>query len=205
MVTPMARPKTFDTDQALDAAMRLFWERGFEATSVQDLVDRLGVNRASLYATFGDKAQLFDAVLDRYGDQVQSVLTTQLAAPHAGREAVARYLATVVALGTRSTGPKGCLLVNTAVGCATAPPGLVERVTTAILRTQAALHDALRRDPRLAARKDLRALSRFFAAQGHGLAVLARTGATRGQLEQAAAVALRVLDVPDGDHATPSA
>ncbi len=59
----MARPREFDVDAVLDRATELFWARGYEATSVQELVDTLGVNRASLYATFGDKAQLFEAVL----------------------------------------------------------------------------------------------------------------------------------------------
>ena len=66
----MARPREFDVDEVLDRATELFWTRGYEATSVQELVDTLGVNRASLYATFGDKAQLFAAVLDRYGERV---------------------------------------------------------------------------------------------------------------------------------------
>jgi AcrR family transcriptional regulator len=66
----MGRPREFDVDAALDRATELFWQRGYEGTSVQDLVDTLGINRASLYATFGDKAQLFDSVLERYQDWV---------------------------------------------------------------------------------------------------------------------------------------
>src|SRR5919205_4395394 len=62
----MARTKQFDRHAALDQAMELFWKRGYHATSIQDLVDRLGVNRQSLYDTFGGKDQLFQAALERY-------------------------------------------------------------------------------------------------------------------------------------------
>ena len=192
----MARPKAFDTRVALDAAVRVFWERGYEATSIQDLVDTLGINRASLYATFGDKAQLFEAAIDRYVEQVQAALAAHLAPPHAGREAVSGYLAAIIEQATRSGRPKGCLLLNTAVACSTAPPALLERATATVRHNEEALYAALRRDPRLAARGDVRHLARFFAAQSHGLAMLARTGAKPSQLRAAAAIALRVLDVP---------
>jgi len=197
----MARPKAFDTEQVLDAAVRLFWERGYEATSIQDLVQALGVNRASLYATFGDKAHLFEAAMQRYGQQVRSVLSAELAPPHAGRKAVARYLDAVIEVGSRPKSPRGCLLLNTAVACTTAPPELLARASTAVRGSEGALLAALRRDPLLAARRDVRALARFFAAEGHGLAVLARAGVKPTQLREAAAVALRVLDEPSGGEA----
>src|SRR5271154_2908835 len=98
----MARPRTFDTDEALEAAMRLFWQRGYEATSMQDLVEALGINRASLYGTFGDKAQLFEAAMKRYGAQMDAELAVHLKPPHAGREAVQGYL---LALISRATEP----------------------------------------------------------------------------------------------------
>jgi TetR/AcrR family transcriptional repressor of nem operon len=192
----MARPKAFDTQQALDAAVRTFWAGGYESTSIQDLVEALGINRASLYGTFGDKAQLFSAAIDRYGEQVRAALSEKLAPPHAGREAVAGYLAAVADVVCRPGKPAGCLLINTAVGCTSAPPQLLQRAYTAVLQTESALLAALRRDKALAKRKDLRAVARFFAAQSHGLAVLARAGARPAQLREAAAVALRVLDAP---------
>ena len=62
----MARQKEFDLDVALDKATQLFWEKGFESTSMQDLVDAMGINRASLYDSFGGKKELFEASMDRY-------------------------------------------------------------------------------------------------------------------------------------------
>ena len=190
----MARPKTFDTGVALDAAVRVFWERGYEATSIQDLVDALGVNRASLYATFGDKAKLFEAAMDRYLEATQTGAASHLRPPHAGREAVAGYLQALVDQASRTDVPQGCLLLNTAATCTTAPPAVLEKASDSLRKTEEALHAALRRDPALATRKDLRPLTRFFAAQAHGLAMLARTGAKPSALREAATVALRVLD-----------
>jgi len=190
----MARPKAFDTEMALDEAVRLFWERGYEATSIQDLVDALGIHRASLYATFGDKAQLFEAAIERYATQVQADLAKHLAPPHAGRVAVANYLAAVIEQTTRPGAPRGCLFLNTAVGCVTAPPALLERVVAAVRHSEEAFHAALRRDKTLASRGDLRQLARFFAAQAHGLALLGRTGAKAAQLREAATLSLSVLD-----------
>lgn len=77
----MARPKSFDPDEALDRAMDCFWEQGFDETSVQDLVERMGVNRFSLYSTFGDKRELFLAALDRYR---QTVVEPRLCALESG-------------------------------------------------------------------------------------------------------------------------
>src|SRR5512138_2229745 len=182
----MARPREFDVDQALDRATQLFWARGYEATSVQDLVDALGVNRASLYATFGDKAQLFTAVLRRYGEQVNGALLEALAPPAAGAEAIGTWFKVLIEKATQPRGPRGCLMLNTVTGCTTAPDPLMERVGAAVRATTDRLQEALARDPQLARRQDLRTLARFLAAEGHGLAVLARAGVRRAELEMAA-------------------
>jgi AcrR family transcriptional regulator len=190
----MARPREFDVDEALDRATEVFWTRGYEATSVQDLVDALGVNRASLYATFGDKAQLFSAVIDRYRENVSAVIVDALAPPAAGATAVRAWFMALIRLATQPAGPRGCLLVGALNSCTTIPDALRAQVLAGIRASTERLQEALARDPEVAARQDLRTLARFFGAQGHGLAVLARAGVRRQELEAAAEIALRVLE-----------
>lgn len=190
----MSRTKEFDTDAALERAMRLFWRRGYEATSVQDLVDELGLNRSSLYATFGDKAQLFDRVIDRYQARATETYAALLAPPNAGREAVEGFLSAMIdAITDDENGERGCLLVN-AAGCVTAPDDIIARAKAAMCSNETAILAALRRDPKLKKRSDLPALARFFAAQGHGLGILARAGAKPAELRASMRVALTVLD-----------
>ena len=190
----MARPREFDVDQALDRATEVFWTHGYEATSVQDLVDALGVNRASLYGTFGDKAQLFEAVLDRYGRHVNGLVERALAPPASGAEAIRTWFQELIRMVTQPGGPRGCLFIGSVSSCTTAPDPLRERVIAAVRGSTDRLQEALARDPQIAARENVRALARFFAAEGHGLAVLARAGVRRQELEAAAEVALRVLE-----------
>lgn len=199
----MGRPREFDVEAALDRATELFWQRGYEGTSVQDLVDALGVNRASLYATFGDKAQLFDAVLDRYEGWLSESVGRALAPPAAGAQAIRTYFAALIPSATRRSGPRGCLLLNTVTGGTTAPVAVQHRVRAAIESNTEQILQALSRDPALARRPDLPDLARFFAAEGHGLSVLARAGVPPRELERAAEVALSVLG-PAGRSTRPA-
>ena len=156
----------------------------------------LGVNRASLYATFGDKAQLFESVLERYQGWVGDSVGRALAPPAAGADAIRAYFAALIPQATRKSGARGCLLLNTVTGGVTAPVELQERARAAVESTTELLRQALARDPGLARRSDLPALARFFAAEGHGLGVLARAGVPARELERAAAVALSIV-APD--------
>ena len=107
--------KQFDTAEVLDKAMLTFWERGYEATSMQDLVDRTGVNRGSLYATYGDKHALFLASLRMYDEQVRQRLLTEMESRFTPREAI-RQLFLVFAESVSERGSnRGCFLTNCAL------------------------------------------------------------------------------------------
>lgn len=107
--------KQFDVDAVLERAMRAFWSRGYEATSMQDLVDCTGVNRGSLYATYGDKHALFLASLRMYDDRVRRRLLAELESRHAPREAIRQLFLAFAAPAPRQGACAGCFLTNTAL------------------------------------------------------------------------------------------
>ena len=106
----MARPKEFDVDRALDSALDVFWSKGFEATSMQDLVDGMGINRGSLYDTFGSKDELHRRAFAAYAQRRGAELVDVLDGPGSIRERLRHYL---FALVTEPDG-RGCFIVNTA-------------------------------------------------------------------------------------------
>lgn len=111
----MPPEKQFNTDKALGAAMAAFWARGYEATSIQDLVDCMGINRGSLYATFGDKHSLFIQALRRYDAIHRGSWTAALAKTKSPRGAVAGAFEGAISAVLDAGSRDGCLLVNTAL------------------------------------------------------------------------------------------
>ncbi len=107
--------KQFDVDDALNTAMQAFWARGYEATSVQDLVDCMGINRGSLYATFGDKRSLFIQALRRYDATHRQAWVKALGQTGSAKQAITGAFADVVASALETGSRDGCLLVNTAL------------------------------------------------------------------------------------------
>ena len=123
----MARPKEFDTDAALEKAMELFWLQGYQATTLPDLVERMGIGRQSLYDTFGDKRQLFLRALDRYSDVLITGVLGALEGPDAGLDAILRFLDTVVAYQTGKPVRTACLMVNSTMEMALSDPEVASR------------------------------------------------------------------------------
>src|SRR5580692_8680111 len=110
----MGRPREFDTDAALEKAMRLFWAKGYEGTSVADLTKTLGISRPSLYAAFGDKQSLFRAALERYAAGPACYVAAALAKPTA-RDVAQTLLWGAADLQASSRNPGGCLTVSGAI------------------------------------------------------------------------------------------
>jgi len=189
----MGRPREFDTDAALEKAMRLFWTKSYEGTSVADLTKTLGIGRPSLYAAFGDKQSLFRAALKRYGAGPAGYVAAALAKPTA-REVAVQLLKGAADLQASSGNPGGCLTVNGAIACGDeARP--VRRALNAHRTAGVAL--LRRRFEQAKARHDLpkdsnpAALARFLAAVVYGMAVLASGGASRKELEQVIRTAMK--------------
>ena len=159
--------------------MTLFWEKGYGATSVQDLVDRMGVNRFSLYDTFGDKRALYLKALDRYRDQQVAAIVRPLEETPDGLAALTRYFEQLEeAFSTR-----GCFMQQATLELAAVDVDVGERVQAYHVRHEKALHGALKRASaagHLAGRRNLRDLARFLYAGAQGLIVMGRSGHDAG-------------------------
>jgi TetR/AcrR family transcriptional repressor of nem operon len=192
----MARTKEFEPERALESAMDLFWRRGYGATSVQDLLEEMGIGRGSMYGTFGDKRELFLAALDRFEASRVSRANEILAGPSSSIEGIRRLFETTIE-GLLSYEPRrGCLLANTAVELAPHDAEVAARISRYVGRTEEALEKALvrgRAEGEIAADKDPRALARFLVNTLHGVRVLARAGVDRRVLDDSVQTALEAL------------
>jgi AcrR family transcriptional regulator len=190
----MGRPREFDTDAALENAMRLFWAKSYEGTSVADLTETLGISRPSLYAAFGDKQSLFRAALKRYAAGPAGYVAAALGKPTA-REVAEQLLRGAADLQTSSRNPGGCLTVNGAIACGEQAEPVRQALNAhrtagvALLRRrfeQARSRHDLPKD------SDPAALASFVAAVVYGMAVLASGGASRKELAQVIRTAMKV-------------
>ena len=111
----MARTKAFDQTEVLEKALQIFWKQGYDATSMQDLVDGLGISRSSIYGTFGDKRQLYLSALREYQRQSTENLAQVLAANPSPRRAIEQLLRGTVSGAASDLEGKGCFMVNAAV------------------------------------------------------------------------------------------
>ena len=185
------RPRGFDVDHALERAMTVFWEKGYEGTSLDDLTREMGINRPSLYAAFGNKESLFRKVLDRYLDQFGARMQCALERPTA-RESVEALLMGVIEVGEPGT-PRGCLLVQGALcGGDSVEPirlELASRRKALEARLQARLEQAVEAGEWLPGGAS--DLARYFSTVLHGLAVQSAGGADRAELAPVVDLALR--------------
>jgi TetR/AcrR family transcriptional repressor of nem operon len=173
----MARTKEFDPDSALRAALNLFWRQGYEATSLQDLVDHLGIGRASIYATFGSKHELYVRALDRYTQELGGRSAHLLSGSGPALPGVRGFLESLAVEALEDPDRKGCFVTNTAVECLPRDESLAELVDIGINGLQAALAGALVRAQQqgeLSAEKDPQALARFLVTFVQGMRVLAK-------------------------------
>jgi AcrR family transcriptional regulator len=196
----MPRPRTFDEDRAVDAAMRMFWANGYEATTTEDLCVATGLGRSSIYNTFSSKYELFRRSLLRY---VEMMTTAQLGIlEDEGRPPMERLRALFSAvidgeMATRRDGRSiGCLTVNTTVELAGRDPEAAEIVGRDVERRAAALRAviaAAQRAGEITSGREPDALARYLNAVIAGMRVAGQGGADRAALESIADTALDAL------------
>jgi TetR/AcrR family transcriptional repressor of nem operon len=194
----MAGVKQFDREEVLHCALEVFWQRGYKATSIQDLIEATGIGRGSLYATFGDKEKLFLMVLDRYVDKVAASLMTALNAPDP-RLALECMFKVIIDRMSNLSYPRGCLTTNTCLECPDAGDKINRKLAENLGEMETAIYQVLLRaqaEGSLAPGRDIRALARFFVGVTQGMAVMNKTLADPSVLRDIAKTALSVWDVP---------
>ena len=195
MATERGRPRNFDLDTALDRALEVFWQHGFQAASLADLTSAMGLSKPSLYAAFGDKESLYLKVLERYvALQIEQHTAIFDSEPDA-RQALEKFLRTMAALLADPTPPCGCLIVNGMADCglASTPPAIEQALRKALQRSEARLHRQFvraQRDGQLAPQINASDLAAFFTSLLAGLAVLAKSGAKRAKLDAVISAAM---------------
>lgn len=198
------RPRVFDQEQALDAALAVFWRSGYQGASLAELTRAMGITKPSLYAAFGNKEQLYLKALERYRERQLIQHADALAAAPELREAMRRFLRSVAIMLTAKELPGGCMVVNSAVACDIG--ALPQRVVAAIGATvnqssfgllKARLQKELL-NRNLPEDTPIEQLADYFTAVMSGMAVMAKLGVTEERLFDIIEQALCIL--PDVDH-----
>jgi AcrR family transcriptional regulator len=191
----MGRPREFSEEEALDAAMRVFWEKGYEGTSLDDLTQAMKINRSSLYSSFGDKENLFRKAMERYSSGPLSYLFEALDQPSA-RQVIESLLRGSVRFLSDPTHPHGCLSLQGGLACGSGN----EKVKQAMIdwRAQGLAHLQKRflrahTEGDLPAHVNPKDLARFVMIVLNGLSVQAVGGITSAEMNRAVELALRSM------------
>ncbi|MEK8132045.1 TetR/AcrR family transcriptional regulator [Paenibacillus filicis] len=191
----MARSKEFDESVVLHKAMLLFWEQGYEKTSLQDLVEHMGIHRRSLYDTFGDKHSLYLKALDRYGDLMSAALKSEASRGNSARQALRFIFDFMIEKGDDM--PLGCLFVNSAIELAPTDEQIDGKTSQGFQGEEQLIADIIRRGQQSGewgAHHDPELVAESLHNSLVGIRVLGRTSAGKEKLHRIADASLAALD-----------
>src|SRR5882672_8200277 len=192
------RPLSFDRDKALENAMHIFWERGYEAASVSELTAAMGITPPSLYAAFGDKERLFLEAIERYASGPGGGAPRALAEEPTARAAIERLLHEAAEELTSSCHPAGCMVVTAATNCSVASAHIQAALAKRRASAEAGIRERIEQgiaDGELPADTDAAALANFYTTVFQGMAMQARDGASHDSLLATAGTAMRAWPV----------
>ncbi|WP_244959815.1 TetR/AcrR family transcriptional regulator [Gluconacetobacter azotocaptans] len=188
------RPPSFDRGQALRAAMRLFWDRGYDGTSFDDLIAAMGISASSFYNAFGSKEALYQEAIDAYIKVAGGWFSAALNEETDTRTTFGHLTAAAAAEFTRDDLPAGCMIAVAATQCAPTQARLRDLLASQRTQSEDAMVDRLRRGMAagdLPADTDIEALAAFYGSLLRGMAVQARDGASRERLLEIARIGMQ--------------
>ena len=188
----MARPRTYDADDALDAAMLVFWRRGYAETSYDDLTKATGVSRKGLYTSFGDKRSLFLKALERYRKTHAMTFLCELEEADAGAAAIRRLFLRIAEASKSHAGRMGCFMANTANDETARDPDVAKQLDLHLSLTSKRFRTVLARSGFSPERTS--SLGDYLTGLLHGLFVLAHAGAEANMIDAYVQEGLRVLE-----------
>ena len=192
----MARSKAFNEEEVLDKAVEVFWAKGYEATSMQDLVDAMGIQRGSLYATFGSKQQLFLRSLDRYGKVVVKQFLDILESKSSAIESIELFFAQLVE-HLLTAGPlRSCLVTNSAIERGLRDEETKQKVLHLLNALEKGFYKTLQRasdSGEISTDLDLKKLASFLTSNMQGLLVIGKVCSERSVLEGINQVTLSII------------
>ena len=195
----MARPKSFDEEKVLDAAIDCFWRNGLKAASIRDLADDMGIAGPSLYNAYGCKQSLFVQALERYADTRMRARLTRLESGFPPRDAILEFFRETIDQTLQSPDGRGCLIVNTAMEVLPKDGELCGAVAVYLKEIEAFFLRNLKagqENGTISCRSDAEDFARMLMALLLGIRVLARTRPERDLLEGAVSPALELLNIP---------
>jgi TetR/AcrR family transcriptional repressor of nem operon len=196
LVRPRGRPREFDMDEALDQAIRVFCEQGYNATSIGDLIDAMGLASGSIYKAFRDKRAVFLAALDRHIVLRKEQIAAAARSSKPARERLRDVLAHFVEVSKGIEGRRGCLVVGSAVELAILDREVAARVNASIGKNEAFLADLIRQgqaDKSIPAAIDPEETARVMVCLTQGLRVVGKSGRAPQDTAAAVDIAMKLL------------
>ncbi|WP_178018691.1 TetR/AcrR family transcriptional regulator [uncultured Paenibacillus sp.] len=191
----MARSKEFEENEVLLKAMHLFWEQGYEKTSLQDLVEHMGIHRRSLYDTFGDKHTLFIKTMERYAKLTDATLKAEAQRGRTAKESIRLIFDYLIE--TKGEQPIGCFFVNSATELAYRDPAVSELTNEGFNKEEQLLKELIQRGQQLgeiSAHQEPGLLASSLHTTMIGIRVLRRASAAKTKLHRIADVSMAMLD-----------
>jgi TetR/AcrR family transcriptional repressor of nem operon len=193
----MARTKDFDENEMLGKAIDIFWRKGYNATSMQDLVDGLGISRSSLYDTYGDKHTLFIKALGSYQNDASGKICAIINSAEPAKETIKKLLEFIAGELLNDQEHKGCFMVNAEVEVAPHDPEVSKLVCANDQQVEDAFYLAIKKgqeNGEINSRQDARALARFTFNTVKGIRVTAKTTSEKAVFDDIIKLAMAMLD-----------